>query len=146
MALLDTLMHDPNVNVRLATIDALERFASEESVRRAAVDAMDRQTSPFVQIALIDFMVKVKDRESVATLRRLSQDPAVNDAVRVARGVRAAATRVRLTIMTRQFLRVGLALAFCGTLATTSVAQQPNPIPIRIRIRIKIAYPSTATA
>ena len=44
---------------------------------------MDRQTSPFVQIALIDFMVKVKDRESVATLRRLSQDPAVNDAVRM---------------------------------------------------------------
>jgi len=82
-ALLDTLMHDPNVNVRLATVDALERFASEESVRRAAVAAMDRQTSPFVQIALIDFMVKVKDRESVATLRRLSQDPAVNDAVRM---------------------------------------------------------------
>jgi len=83
LALLDTLMHDPNVNVRLATVDALERFASEESVRRAAVAAMDRQTSPFVQIALIDFMVKVKDRESVATLRRLSQDPAVNDAVRM---------------------------------------------------------------
>jgi hypothetical protein len=82
-ALLDTLMHDPNVNVRLATVDALERFASEESVRRATVAAMDRQTSPFVQIALIDFMVKVKDRESVATLRRLSQDPAVNDAVRM---------------------------------------------------------------
>src|SRR4029077_8361605 len=57
VALLDTLMHDPNVNVRLATIDALERFSSEESVRRAAVAAMDRQTSPFVQIALIDFMV-----------------------------------------------------------------------------------------
>ena len=82
-ALLDTLMHDPNVNVRLATVDALERFASEETVRRAAVAAMDRQTSPFVQIALIDFMVKVKDRESVATLRRLSQDPTVNDAVRM---------------------------------------------------------------
>jgi len=82
-ALLDTLMHDPNVNVRLATVDALERFASEESVRRATVAAMDRQTSPFVQIALIDLMVKMKDRESVATLRRLSEDPAVNDAVRM---------------------------------------------------------------
>jgi hypothetical protein len=33
-ALLDALMHDPNVNVRLATIDALERFASREDVRR----------------------------------------------------------------------------------------------------------------
>ncbi len=31
--------------------------------------------------------------------------------------------------MTRQFLRIGLAFAICGTLATTSVAQQPNPNP-----------------
>ena len=31
LALLDALMHDPNVNVRLATIDALERFAVAES-------------------------------------------------------------------------------------------------------------------
>ena len=30
-ALLDALMHDPNVNVRLATIDALERFARRTS-------------------------------------------------------------------------------------------------------------------
>jgi hypothetical protein len=33
-ALVDALMHDPNVNVRLATIDALERFASRDDVRR----------------------------------------------------------------------------------------------------------------
>ena len=31
--------------------------------------------------------------------------------------------------MTRQFLRIGLAFAICGTLATTSAAQQPNPNP-----------------
>ena len=82
-ALLDTLMHDPNVNVRLATIDALERFASQDVVRRGTIQAVDRQVSPLVQIALIDFMVKVKDHESVGTLRRLSTDPAVNDAVRM---------------------------------------------------------------
>jgi hypothetical protein len=81
-ALLDALMHDPNVNVRLATIDALERFASREDVRRAAIEAVDRQISPLVQIALIDFLVTTNERQSMPTLRRLAQDPHVNDAVR----------------------------------------------------------------
>jgi hypothetical protein len=81
-ALLDALMHDPNVNVRLATIDALERFASREDVRRAAIEAVNRQMSPLVQIALIDFLVKTNERQSAPTLRRLAQDPRANDAVR----------------------------------------------------------------
>jgi HEAT repeat protein len=81
-ALVDALMHDPNVNVRLATIDALERFASRDDVRRAAIAAVDRQMSPLVQIALIDFLVKTNERQSAPTLRRLVQDPQVNGAVR----------------------------------------------------------------
>ena len=81
-ALLDALMHDPNVNVRLATIDALERFASQEEVRRGTIQAVAQQPSPLVQIALIDFMVKTNERESVPALRRLAMDPQVNDAVR----------------------------------------------------------------
>ena len=81
-ALLDALMHDPNVNVRLATIDALERFASREDVRRGTIEAVRQQPSPLVQIALIDFMVKTNERESAAMLRRLAQDPQVNNAVR----------------------------------------------------------------
>jgi hypothetical protein len=81
-ALLDALMHDPNVNVRLATIDALERFASRDDVRRDTAQTVQQQRSPLVQIALIDFMVKTNDRESAPVLRRLSMDPQVNDAVR----------------------------------------------------------------
>jgi len=81
-ALVDALMHEPNVNVRLATIDALERFASRDDVRRAAIQAVDRQMSPLVQIALIDFLVKTNERQSAPTLRRLIEDPQVNDAVR----------------------------------------------------------------
>jgi hypothetical protein len=81
-ALLDALVHDPNVNVRLATIDALERFASREDVRRGTIRAVAQQPSPLVQIALIDFMVKTNERESVPALRRLAMDPQANDAVR----------------------------------------------------------------
>jgi hypothetical protein len=82
VALLDTLMHDPNVNVRLATIDALKRFAAGENVRRGAIDAFASQTSPLVQIALIDFVVETNGRDAADMLRRLSSDPMLDQAVR----------------------------------------------------------------
>jgi len=81
-SLLDTLMHAPNVNVRLATIDALERSASRDDVRQGTIEAIDRQASPLVQIALIDFMVKTNERDGVPTLRRLAMDPQADRTVR----------------------------------------------------------------
>jgi hypothetical protein len=81
-ALLDALMHDPNVNVRLATLDALQRYASRDDVKRGTVEAAGQQASPLVQVALIDFMVKTNEREGVATLKRLAMDPQVDSAVR----------------------------------------------------------------
>jgi hypothetical protein len=81
-ALLDALANDPNVNVRLASLDALERFADREPVRRAAVDGVQTQMSPLVQIALIDFIVKTGERNSLDVLKRLADDPQVHEAVR----------------------------------------------------------------
>lgn len=81
-ALIDTLMHDANVNVRLASIDALKRFATREVVRSAAVQALDSQSSPLVQMALIDFVVETQDREALDALRKLSRDDQANEAVR----------------------------------------------------------------
>mgnify|MGYP001212168217 FL=1 len=82
-ALLDTLLHDQNVNVRLAAVDALRRFSAQDSVRKGTVQALaDAASSPLVQVALIDFMVETKDTEAVATLRRISRDSMVNEAVR----------------------------------------------------------------
>jgi hypothetical protein len=81
-ALLDALATDPNVNVRLASLDALERFADREAVRRAALDAVQMQMSPLVQIALIDFIVKTGERGSLDVLKRIADDPQVHEAVR----------------------------------------------------------------
>lgn len=81
-ALLDALTHDPSVNVRLATIDALKPFAASETVRRGVVDAFARQTSPLVQIALIDFVVEANGPDAADTLRRLSNDSMLDPAVR----------------------------------------------------------------
>jgi len=82
-ALLDTLRYDPNANVRLATIDALKRFMDRDLVRRGTLDALPRQTSPLVQIALIDFVVESAGVESAEALRTLSQDSRVEDTVRM---------------------------------------------------------------
>jgi hypothetical protein len=81
-ALLETLMHDPNVNVRLATVDALRQFGDQPIVRRGVVDAMARQHSPMVQIALIDLAVDLHEKESIDTLRQLTEDQTINAAVR----------------------------------------------------------------
>ena len=50
--------------------------------RRAAVDAVQTQMSPLVQIALIDFIVKTGERESLDVLKRIADDPQVHEAVR----------------------------------------------------------------
>jgi hypothetical protein len=81
-ALLDTLMHDSNVNVRLAAIDALRQFGTQQVVRNGVVEALTRQDSPMVQMALIDLVVDWREKESVNTLRILSQNQNLNEAVR----------------------------------------------------------------
>jgi hypothetical protein len=82
-ALLEALMHDPNVNVRVSAIDALKRFAEREDVRVGALEALPRQTSPVVQVALIDFVVETNGREAAGALRRIADDPMANDTVRM---------------------------------------------------------------
>jgi hypothetical protein len=81
-ALINTLMHDANVNVRLASIDALKRFAERDSVRTATIHALDTQSSPLVQMALIDFVVETQERSAVDALRKIAGDDATNEAVR----------------------------------------------------------------
>jgi hypothetical protein len=81
-ALLDTLMHDPNVNVRLASIDALRRFGERQVVRNGALQALSQQESPLVQVALIDFMVELREKESIRTLQKLADDDRIDETVR----------------------------------------------------------------
>lgn len=81
-ALLNTLMHDPNVNVRLATVDALRQFGDQTVVRRGVIEAMKKQESPMVQVALIDLAVDLQDKGSIDTLREFTRDEKLDAAVR----------------------------------------------------------------
>ncbi len=73
--LLETLVSaldtDENVNVRLAAVDALYLFSDLPDVRTALVRSMSRQTSPMVQVALIDLLVHIKEQRALDALREL---------------------------------------------------------------------------
>jgi hypothetical protein len=81
-ALLHTLDHDSNVNVRLAAVDALGKFAAAGMVRGALERSMAKQESPLVQIALIDLMVGLRERQAAQSIRALAAGGDVNPAVR----------------------------------------------------------------
>ena len=81
-ALVDTLLHDPNVNVRLAAVDALKRFSRQDDVREGMARALSDRTSPLLQIAVIDFLVESRDTGAAPLLRQLAGDAMANEAVR----------------------------------------------------------------
>jgi hypothetical protein len=61
-ALLHAVNHDPNVNVRLAAVDALRKFAGNPVVKGSLDQSLVKQDSPMVQLALIDFIVDTRDK------------------------------------------------------------------------------------
>ena len=81
-ALLDTLLRDPNVNVRLAAIDALRRFSDRTEVRTGSRLAVHDRTAPLLQVAAIDFLVETHDPEAPALFRQLVADASVDQSVR----------------------------------------------------------------
>jgi hypothetical protein len=81
-ALLHAVNYDQNVNVRLAALDALHPSASNDMVRRGLVESLDRQKSPMVQIALIDLLVEIRDKEAEGELKDLMQETGLNPEVR----------------------------------------------------------------
>jgi len=81
-ALLFAVSHDANVNVRLSAVDALAKFGANPEVRRALVDAIPLQDSPLVQVALVDLLVQINDKDAAAALRKLAADTQLDEAVR----------------------------------------------------------------
>lgn len=70
-SLLQTLDSDPSSNVRLAVVDALYLFRDHSSVRRRLSESLSRQTNPLVQVALIDLIVNLRERQAADALKAL---------------------------------------------------------------------------
>src|SRR5579864_6710400 len=64
-ALMHTLQYDNSVDVRLAALDALSRYAGRPEIRSELVDSLQTKQSPLVQVALIDLLVDLHDKGAV---------------------------------------------------------------------------------
>jgi len=81
-ALLHAVNYDQNVNVRLAALDALRQASSNDMVRHGLVQSLDLQTSPLVQIAVIDTLVEMHEKQAADSLKGLAHEASVNMEVR----------------------------------------------------------------
>ena len=70
-ALLRTINTDPNVNVRLAAMDAIRNFSGSSVARRGLVQALSKQTSPLAQIALVEMLVDLKQSDAKPQIQTL---------------------------------------------------------------------------
>jgi len=80
--LLHTLNSDPNVNVRLSVLDALYLFYENPIVKQGLIQSLSTQTSPLVQVALIDLIVEMRERQAIEALKQLIQDEKLNPDVK----------------------------------------------------------------
>jgi hypothetical protein len=72
--LVKTFNHDPNTNVRLAALDALSKFSSEDGVRKSLIESLSIETDPIIQIALIRLMVEMKEKTVIQQLEKIAKD------------------------------------------------------------------------
>lgn len=81
-ALLSTLNHDPNDNVRLMTLEALTELADNPKVREGLVQSIVSQTSPIMQSAMADVMLKLQEKKSVKPLQKMLKRDDLNSTVK----------------------------------------------------------------
>ncbi|MBX2947014.1 MAG: HEAT repeat domain-containing protein [Cyclobacteriaceae bacterium] len=82
-ALVTSMNTDGNSNVRLAAVEALSKFTAEEKVRRALIESLATQNDPVIQIALIQLLVQMKEKNAMKSFKQIIEDekslPAVKD-------------------------------------------------------------------
>lgn len=79
-ALLDSARRDPNVNVRLAAVDALAAYADTVPVRRGLLQTLDGEQSPLVQAALLQAVAGDEGLRN-GELRRLTEAGVVDESL-----------------------------------------------------------------
>jgi hypothetical protein len=81
-ALLETLNNDPNVNVRLSTLEALSQMGDHPEVRSGLIQSITTQDSPLMQSAIADVMLKLQEKRSVTPLKELLKQKGLDTDVR----------------------------------------------------------------
>lgn len=82
-ALISTMNHDSNVNVRLAAVNSLKRFSHLSSVRNAFIHSLESQEDAIIQIQLITILVEIGEKRAIEQLKKIVDDeealPVVKD-------------------------------------------------------------------
>jgi hypothetical protein len=81
-ALLSTVNNDPSVNVRMAAVESLHAFGASPVTRTAIVQSISKQSTPLVQIALIDLLVDLKVNDAAPELKKIGADASIDESVR----------------------------------------------------------------
>jgi hypothetical protein len=68
-ALINTLNHDKNVNVRLASLYSLAKFSDNTMVTDSLVNSLSKQTEPVIQIVLINMLAAKKETKAIKPIR-----------------------------------------------------------------------------
>jgi hypothetical protein len=83
-ALVGTLNHDKNINVRLAALYSLATFADNRSVRDSLVTSLPKQTEPLIQVMLINLLAERKDNRAIGPIRDIISNKNTLPAVKYA--------------------------------------------------------------
>jgi hypothetical protein len=70
-ALTNTLNKDKNVNVRLAALYSLAKYADRQSVRDSLVESLYRQTEPIIQVVLINILVDKNENKALKPMKQI---------------------------------------------------------------------------
>lgn len=70
-ALIERMQYDGNMNVRLAAAEALTEFPKSTIVKDAFIEALSTQKDPSLQIAIIQFLVKIQEKRAIAPMQQL---------------------------------------------------------------------------
>ncbi len=81
-ALYQAIINDPNINVRLSSIEAILHFADQAAARSKLIKALVYQDSPIVQMTLAEVIIRLQEEGAIEELRKLVRgnqlDPEVN--------------------------------------------------------------------
>lgn len=80
--LVGALALDPSVNVRLTAVEALAQHADQEVVRQGLLASLPRESSPLVQVAMIELLTSVREPAAAPLFEQLSRDEAADKTVR----------------------------------------------------------------
>lgn len=70
-ALINRLFFDKNTNVRLAAVETLYKFSSEEIVRDALIKSLETEKNASVQIELIQILAKIQEKRAIIPMEKI---------------------------------------------------------------------------